>query len=558
MIVRNEAHIVREVLDSVAPYISSWVVVDTGSDDGTQEVIRSHMAGLGIPGELHERAWVNFGHNRSEALALAQGHGDYIWSMDADDIVVGTIDFRGLTADVYMMRIGGDFMYWRRGLFRDGMPWHYKGVVHEYADCERPFVEERLEGDYYVESRRLGARNKDPQKYARDAELLLAEVQRNPYDARSAFYLAQSYFDGGDIANARLWYSRRAEMAGWDEETYLAKFRLAESMSRLEEPWPSVQDAYLSAWEFRPVRAEPLHAIAFRYRTSARYRLGYLFAERAASIPLPNDTLFVSADVYAFRALDEQAVCASWIGRHAEAFALCRRLLARADIPDGDRRRIAANRDLSAPAVLEAASSYPDALAQNLVAGPRNSEVTVSLIAGPDRAATELTLNSFLRCCTDVARAGRFVVLAAGLSAEDRAVLLESYRFLEFITAGAPDTHVAQLRAAIGGRFWLHVGQGWRFFAADDLIARLTGVLEAEPDVFQVGVNFGDAAKLTGESAAEAAVRRTRDGSRYVVTDAVANGPAMYEMARLNRALGDENAEVRAATLDEVLCVNPD
>ncbi len=55
MIVRNEAHIVGEVLDVVAPHITSWVIVDTGSDDGTQDVIRSHVAGLGIPGELHQR-----------------------------------------------------------------------------------------------------------------------------------------------------------------------------------------------------------------------------------------------------------------------------------------------------------------------------------------------------------------------------------------------------------------------------------------------------------------------------------------------------------------------
>ena len=59
MIVRNEAHSVREVLDAVAPYITSWVIVDTGSEDGTQDVIRGHMAGLGIPGELHERPWRN-------------------------------------------------------------------------------------------------------------------------------------------------------------------------------------------------------------------------------------------------------------------------------------------------------------------------------------------------------------------------------------------------------------------------------------------------------------------------------------------------------------------
>jgi glycosyltransferase involved in cell wall biosynthesis len=100
MIVKNEADVVAETLDSVAPYISSWVIVDTGSTDGTQDVIRKHMARLGIPGELHERPWRNFGHNRTEALNLAQGHGDYIWVIDADDIVVGTPDFTQLSADI--------------------------------------------------------------------------------------------------------------------------------------------------------------------------------------------------------------------------------------------------------------------------------------------------------------------------------------------------------------------------------------------------------------------------------------------------------------------------
>ena len=31
MIVRNEAHIVREVLDSVAPFIASWVIASTAA-----------------------------------------------------------------------------------------------------------------------------------------------------------------------------------------------------------------------------------------------------------------------------------------------------------------------------------------------------------------------------------------------------------------------------------------------------------------------------------------------------------------------------------------------
>lgn len=348
MIVRNEAHIIDELLDTVAPFITSWVIVDTGSTDGTQDVIRTRMADLGIPGELHERPWRDFGYNRSEALALAQGRGDYIWVIDADDLVVGSPDFSLLTADVCCLRYGDStgFNYWRRQLFRDGMPWVFKGVVHEYSTCDGPFVEQRLEGRYHIDSRRLGDRNQDPQKYARDAELLLTEVRRNPADERSTFYLAQSYFDLGDFALARDWYERRSRMGGWDEETYVAMLRYADSISRLGAPWPEVQDAYLRAWEFRSIRAEALFEIAYHYRTAQRYHLGYLFARQAAAIPLPpNDILFVGGDVHTWRAIEEQAVCASWIGKYDEAASLFQQLLAGGDLPAEDRARMAANRD---------------------------------------------------------------------------------------------------------------------------------------------------------------------------------------------------------------------
>src|SRR3984885_9464333 len=142
-------------------------------------------------------------------------------------------------------------------------------------------------------------------------------------------------------------------------------------MSNLGEPWPAVEDAYLKAWQIRPTRAEPLHAIAFRYRVEQRYKFAYLFAESAAKIPLPEeDRIFVSADIYAWRATDEQAVCASWTGRHVEAFTLCRRLLTRPATPEPDRQRIAATREVSVPAIIEAAAPYPASVVQSLAAGP--------------------------------------------------------------------------------------------------------------------------------------------------------------------------------------------
>lgn len=573
MIVRNEAPIIEATLDMVAPYIRSWVIVDTGSDDGTQDLIRNRMAALGIPGDLFERPWRNFGHNRSEALTLAQGHGDYIWVLDADDSIEGTLDFGQLGEDLYQLRYGlGSAVFWRPNLFRDGLPVRYEGVVHEYVMVDGDFTHDRLDGDYYIDSRRLGARNSDPQKkYESDRDLLLAEVERNPDDARSVFYLAQSYFDLADFDNARKWYLQRSEMGGWDEEVYYALYRVASSMWSQGEAWPQVQDAYLRAWEFRPSRAEPLYDIAHRYRLDERYWLGYLFAERAAAIPYPEqDTLYVSQEVYQWGALDELALCASWIDKHAEAFAVWRRVLAQPDLPDDDRQRIAENREICATALREAASSYPAELVRGMVCGPPDADVVVSLVAGPDRAVTELTLNSFLNCCTDVSRVGRFLAVDAGLSAADRATLLNRYEFLEFCHPGPEEsvgTPLAHLRGEVAGPFWLHLGQGWQFFVRENLITRLRAVFDAETKVFQVAINYADAAQAGGVRTMENPVRQAPGGGSYFLTEQVAYGPAMYHTERLDRVgvapeteptadLGRRAAAAgfRTASLDEVVC----
>jgi hypothetical protein len=201
--------------------------------------------------------------------------------------------------------------------------------------------------------------------------------------------------------------------------------------------------------------------------------------------------------------------------------------------------------------MMQAAAQYPELLAQRLRPDQGERDIVVSLTAGANREHTESALNSFLNCCGDVARVGRFVVLDTGLSDSDREALGKRYPFLEFTTCDSADgeAQLAGLRAQTKARYWLHLGEGWRFFAPDNLITRLTAVLDTEPDVTQVGINYTDATQLTGTSAPENAVRRAADAGRYLVGVAPPSGPAMVDTTRQHRP------GARTATLDEVLCV---
>lgn len=133
MIVKNEAHVIERCIASVRPIIDAYLIVDTGSEDGTQDVIRRALADL--PGEVVDRPWVDFAANRTEALELARPYGDYSLMIDADVVCViepgvDPIEFRkSLVADVYRVMLRDAIHYHRPQISSTKLPFRYRGAA---------------------------------------------------------------------------------------------------------------------------------------------------------------------------------------------------------------------------------------------------------------------------------------------------------------------------------------------------------------------------------------------------------------------------------------------
>jgi len=349
MIVKNESHVILECLNSVHKLIDYWVIVDTGSTDGTQDIIRKFFEEKGIPGELHEREWKGFGKSRTEAIQLAKGKADYAYMIDADDYIQGEFKIpAGTEIDSFALRLGREeFSWWRNQIFNLREDWEYVGILHEYPRCvskSQPLMA-KLEGNYRVVARTIGGRNVGItaiEKYSKDAEILETALIDEPDNTRYQFYLGQSYFDSQQFDKAIVAYEKRITMGGWPEEIFYSMYRIAVAKSMLQHSPHEIIHAFLVAYQYRPIRAEPLYHVSQIYRTVLQMpAVAYAFAKAALDIPFPvGDILFVPDAIYKFAILDEVCATAAYAGQAMVGYNAGKRLVAEGKIPASELPRL--------------------------------------------------------------------------------------------------------------------------------------------------------------------------------------------------------------------------
>lgn len=353
MIVKDESGCIVRCLDALIPWIDTWCIVDTGSTDGTPDIVIPHLATAGRNGNLYRRPWVDFATNRTQCLDLAradQGKPDYLLVMDADDTFVVPDGFQWpeLTESAYELELrGGDVSWWRAQLFRASDPWRYESEIHEYAIGGGPIAP--LRGPWIKIGSDGGRKSAgESSVYAADAEVLKGMIEKRPKDPRAWFYLAESYRFSGQPEAAINAYGHRLELEGWDEERWWSQYQIGVLWEQILEGWNDASfdlstEAYDAAYRIRPTRAEPLVKCASLLRRKGRHAEAFMRACTAIQIPRPPDRWLVEESCYVWRAIDEYALASHNLGFHAQAAEVTMRLLANPKLPHEQHKRLTEN-----------------------------------------------------------------------------------------------------------------------------------------------------------------------------------------------------------------------
>lgn len=381
MIVKNEAAIMERCLRSVAAVgVTHYSIADTGSTDGTPEVIRRVAEELGMTGEVHHVAWESFGQARTEAYRLARGKAEWLITLDADHVLEGSLDnFAAACEAAPHVDI---WLCWRviaengrrfrtSTIVRGDLEWHYLSPeMHEVLDhCGRRqgFFDDLTEVVYFD-----GARHRNLRKHRDDALVIERTMGRGdaryqlwrllvallllvaPGSAarrwaeesmvtrlltvggttRQLFYAGQTWAADGNWGRAARFYAARfmAGDGGMPEERWNAAMMLgACQLSQNENPlaW------WLTAYETRPGRNEPVILAAEWMIRQRMFHSAYalLMGCELAEVPPVTDILLIQPECYSWKPITLLAAACAGTDRGEAAKLLLEGALAKDDLP---------------------------------------------------------------------------------------------------------------------------------------------------------------------------------------------------------------------------------
>lgn len=349
-ICKNESKVINRMLDSNKSIVDLIVCNDTGSTDGTQDIIKKWGEENNIPTFVFERPFDDFEKSRNFAMQkLKEVVSDLEWNpdkvhgywCDCDEQIVVSSNFNKdqFRNDLYMINTFiGSMKYTRNTFFRVSKAFRWYGVVHEFIVCDDKNITSGLAENIHVNVSMDGAswQGSIPAKYLSHAHKLETYINESRQDPRWIFYTAQSYHDSASLPDNKeeneerlrrslKYYKERVSRTdGYAEEIYYSQFRIGTIMRVLEDPWNLTHQELLKAYSMDPLRGESIKTIIDYYLQVGEWHMAYLYTKFAkenfhGKNPYPTRLLFVDESLYKWKFLEAHAAACFYTGRQSES-----------------------------------------------------------------------------------------------------------------------------------------------------------------------------------------------------------------------------------------------
>jgi glycosyltransferase involved in cell wall biosynthesis len=349
-IVKDEAHCILGMLEAAVQISDAIVIADTGSTDGTQQIIKDFGQKHGIPTYVFERPFDDFEKSRNFGMQKARDvvnelgwnpNDCWTWWCDADEKIIVDPKFNKnqFNKDLFMINTYiGAMKYTRNTFARVSKPFRFYGPVHEFIVCDEENITSGLAEGVHVDVKMIGKswQGDISKKYLDHAHKLEAYIAADRKDPRWIFYTAQSYHDSASMRDNReeneerlrrsiKYYKERVKRTdGYPEEIYYSQYRIGTIMRVIEEPWHLTHMELLKAYSMDPMRGESIKTIIDYYLQIGDWNMAYLYTKFAkvnfhGKNPYPTRLLFVDEAIYIWKFAESHAAACYYTGRMQEA-----------------------------------------------------------------------------------------------------------------------------------------------------------------------------------------------------------------------------------------------
>jgi len=282
--------------------IDEWTILDTGSTDNTIQIIKNILVGK-KRGNLYQEPFINFKDSRNRLLDLAGDKCKFILMLDDTYIVEGNLrDFlifvRGdqYSSSFTLFINSYDTQYCSNRIIKTKSKLRYIYKIHEIISDKNNIMVTIPYNISYITDLNfdyMEKRTKDRNEI--DLKLLFEELEENPENPRTYFYLGQTYYQMYKYQESFDYYIKRSKIynTGFIQERLSSLLRAAKIANfKLNKPWNECEELYLKSYQIDNTRPESLYFIGVHYYLINDFKKAFNYLKIAFKLGIPEDSQF--------------------------------------------------------------------------------------------------------------------------------------------------------------------------------------------------------------------------------------------------------------------------